>query len=709
MRDKYSDPAFTEDVRHLAFPLRRNSGPDSEFMKMLKKKSMKKSPDEETSIKQVDRNRKTNKSADFLCDHSSSSESLENIISSYKMRGKKGSSFDTGATFEEKPQMKPKRSSWFLRDRSHEKFFKRASLDFTIASSTSFDTKSRRNSKFQRQNATEYNTGDSSTTQNDEPSFEPKKSSSHSGLSKFQLGKRLLKGEIGIRSFNYYLLKEGLKKRGNSKNEVPKTPKSRSEENIYEEIYFRHDLPTPKPRAPPDLPPMNKTMSMTDSTKVADSNCANCEICLQEAAALDKNMTCDKCLDNGNIMISSDGYARVHRNNSSDNLIDYFNRQSNQQQPMLTFQSYNPNYPNIYKMETTPLVTPVEYGTIGGTDNLKNVYQSYKSMAAPMMSKRQNNEFYTRPNYLYPSSTASNIDKVKQERGEMFKTNSSNSIRSGGGAAAENETIYNGSQKSVQSNKSSGSNHDGHCLMSDSSLGDSLFSSDPKKRGFGSSESCAQRIESLEHEKCSFSDTTCNLRNCDCSSSYFSSDFDDNNIYNQTNLKPENYYEQQRANLCNEELSKRTKKNQNHYEVSKYQQRANDREKMSSNHLTTSSASAQQQKTSSSSTESSTRKKRITTRNVHEDITTATVQKDDDKIVRHQQSKDEKISSKEILSRKIKDNDVAKSAQNMTSRRSKLAENITGNDDNFADFSLCKTVKETEKIETKEETEILVS
>lgn len=74
--------------------------------------------------------------------------------------------------------------------------------------------------------------------------------------------------------------------------------------------------------------------------------------------------------------------------------------------------------------------------------------------------------------------------------------------------------------------------------MSDSSLGDSLFSCDANK--CGSSDSCrfnedCKRRCSLENEKCSFSDTCryeCNIRNCDCSSSYFSSDFDDTNIYN---------------------------------------------------------------------------------------------------------------------------------------------------------------------------------
>jgi hypothetical protein len=109
--------------------------------------------------------------------------------------------------------------------------------------------------------------------------------------------------------------------------------------------------------------------------------------------------------------------------------------------------------------------------------------------------------------------------------------------------------IYiSGSQKSNQSNQNSNPNsfatlshtrageETGNIRqdMSDSSLGDSLFSSDANKY-FGSSESCRFNYESrrrcsFENEKCSFSDTCrneCNLRHCDCSSSYFSSDFDD--------------------------------------------------------------------------------------------------------------------------------------------------------------------------------------
>jgi hypothetical protein len=98
--------------------------------------------------------------------------------------------------------------------------------------------------------------------------------------------------------------------------------------------------------------------------------------------------------------------------------------------------------------------------------------------------------------------------------------------------------------------------------MSDSSLGDSLFSSDANKRYFGSSESCRFKQErgrrcSLENENACFSDTCrqeCDLRNCDCSSSYFSSDFDDTNIYNSS-----------RMNYRSQENSKENSKKENSF------------------------------------------------------------------------------------------------------------------------------------------------
>lgn len=613
MRDQYPhDPAFTEDVRHLALPLRRNSGPESEAIKMFGKKKAKANSKEEHSSHyslRLERRKKTqanNYSAEYLCKNSSSSESLDNIISSYK--GRKGFSLDRNTQsfdVEQKPQTKPKRSSWFLRDRSRdkqskkEKFLKRSSLDFTLTYDAKPPEKTRSKAKtIQRQNAADY-TGDSSTTPQEEIP-EPKKS----GLSKFQIGKRFLKGEIGIRSFNYYLLKEGLKKNsGKQKSEtVAATPsgKSKSEENIYEEIYFRHDQPTPKPKTPPALPPFNKQSSVPLIKTVAlsnDGNCINCEICLQEAVqengSIFSAQNCDKCVEHRqqNLLITgslsgSEGYAQVvsNRKINDKSIYDFFQKQQ-QGQTVLQFQSYNPNNPNVYKIETTPVAfdyTPIEEqiyqmelnqlyhqaqrnfsgdGKIvpkssSSSDSIKGQNQRHRQQQL----QQQSNEFYTRPNYFYPS----NDDKQtrKDQNNSIYKTDSSNSIRS----ESSLNKIYNSknsSQKSNHSNKSAGSNHihnrdETHIRqdMSDSSLGDSLFSSDANKRYFGSSESCRFNYEcgrrrcSLENEKCSFSDTCryeCNLRNCDCSSSYFSSDFDDYNTTNNSRIMKSHHNNNQQS------------------------------------------------------------------------------------------------------------------------------------------------------------------
>lgn len=587
VRDKFStDPAFTDDVRHLALPARRNSGPEAEALKMFgKKKSKSGGGKEEYSShyslrleRRKSSTRANNYSAEYLCKNSSSSESLDNLIS-YKMRGRKGFSLDrTAQSFDidPKPQVKPKRSSWFLRDKSrdkqskNEKFLKRASLDFSVTYDTKQVEKPRsKNKTIQRQNAADY-TGDSSTTTPQEEVPEPKKS----GL------KRFLKGEIGIRSFNYYLLKEGLKKnQGKQKQESITTKpsyKSKSEENIYEEIYFR-DLPTPRPKTPPALPPFNKQSSVPLKQKkplAEDGNCMNCEICLQEAQEKHSacgTQNCNKCPSNKqpqkrltSSLSGSEGYAHLPRKVSGQLTFDFFQQQQQQGQSLLQFQSYNPNNPNVYKMETTPVAfdytsieeqiyqmelnqqyaRAIEQQSFSGdgkimpkssssSDSIKGQTQRQRQQ-----QQLQSNEFYTRPNFSYSTN-----DKPPR-KDQIYKTDSSNSIRS------ENSLnkIYNSknsSQKSNKSGNSSNHNRDETQIrqdMSDSSLGDSLFSSDANKRYFGSSESCRFNYEcrrrcSLENEKCSFSDTCrneCNLRNCDCSSSYFSSDFDDTNVYNTT-------------------------------------------------------------------------------------------------------------------------------------------------------------------------------
>lgn len=596
-------------------------------------------------------NQANNYSAEYLCKNSSSSESIDNIISLYKMKPRKGVSLDRNIQsieVEQKlppPVAKPKRSSWFLRDKSREKqsnnkndkFNKRSSLDFTLTYDTKPTEKTRSRAKtIQRQNAADYSTTNltdsSTTTAHEEPLEMPTKKSN---LSKFQIGKRFLKGEIGIKSFNYYLLKEGLRKNNSVKqhktDSISIKPRlmSRSEENIYEEIFFnnRDEKTLPASKLPPALPPFNVSKQTSQVQKLDKSsnkqqlsedeggdNCMNCEICLQEAQEPNcKNNNCDKCTDSHNqqksmtnSMTSSKssdgGYGKISRKIDDKAIYEFFQQQQ-QGQTVLQFQSYNPNNPNVYKIETTPVAfdyNPIEdqiyelakkqkkqqqqqehqqhhrhsknkpqqqNNTVDGkimakssssSDSIKGHYHHHnhrhRQQHEQQLQQQQSNEFYTRPNYHYPSSEK---QLRKHQSNSMYKTDSSNSIRS----ETSLNKIYNSKNSSQQSNNSNKSNHNrvvGGCSggdhqqqqplrqthdnMSDSSLGDSLFSGDANKRYFGSSESCKFNYEcrrcSLETEKCSFSDTCryeCNLKNCDCSSSYFSSDFDDTNIYNTTN------------------------------------------------------------------------------------------------------------------------------------------------------------------------------
>ena len=358
-------------MRHLALPLRRNSGPESEAFKMFNRKKSKSNIKGEHSshyslrLERKKKSQANNYSAEYLCKNSSSSESLDNIIASYKTR--KGFSLDRNVPgFDEKPQVKPKRSSWFLRDKSRDKtsnkdkFFKRASLDFNVTYSTNSEEKQRVKTKtIQRQNAADYS-GDSQP----EPSIEVSKKS---GMSRFSIGRKFLRGEIGIRSFNYYLLKEGLKKtQGKQKQDsitVKPTYKSKSEENIYEEIYFRHDQPTPKPRTPPALPPFNKQSSLPLKTKAGDNACRNCEICLQEAwqeNSLSCGVgSCDKCTSNqvktlmADALSGSEGYAKANKRISEQSIQEFFKNQQ-KSQTMLQFETYNPST-NKYKQQMTPV------------------------------------------------------------------------------------------------------------------------------------------------------------------------------------------------------------------------------------------------------------------------------------------------------------------------------------------------------------------
>ena len=147
--------------------------------------------------------------------------------------------------------------------------------------------KNRNRNLVKRQNATDYKTDSSANTplyntnsedDNLKENFDQQKELK----SRFQIGKRFLKGEIGIKSFNYYLLKEGLKSSKKNLLKQRSTPNalsepqmkniSKSEENIYEEIFFDDK---------PEMPNENDEKIQFIDCELCVQKCANtsCEIC----------------------------------------------------------------------------------------------------------------------------------------------------------------------------------------------------------------------------------------------------------------------------------------------------------------------------------------------------------------------------------------------------------------------------------------------
>lgn len=194
-----NDPAYTEDISHLALPLRRNSGPESEFKKMFGKKSKSSKFDtmqgqsshyslriEQKKKEMIEYN---NQSAEYLSKNTSSSESLDNMILSQKFKNRKGHSLDRSMlTLDVEPNLpaKPKRSSWFLREKRDKQMNKRNSLDITSTYDTGMGPKSRlKNKQVQRQNASDF-TGynDSSSTQPEDVEIHKKKVLANSKLVK---------------------------------------------------------------------------------------------------------------------------------------------------------------------------------------------------------------------------------------------------------------------------------------------------------------------------------------------------------------------------------------------------------------------------------------------------------------------------------------------------------------------------------------------
>lgn len=339
--------------------------------------------------------------------------------------------------------------------------------------------------------------------------------------SRFQIGKRLLKGEIGIKSFNYYLLKEGLKsskkslfKHLNTSDESKSYDNvSRSDENIYEEIYF------------------------VDKNLVSNPDC---DLCIQDIQECTRK-NCDICRAN-ELMGKRAGNEKSYRDAEFPMMDQDINMQGlgQQRQNVLQYQSYNPNNPGVYKIETTPVAFTNDYNPIFQIANIpqqqsqnqpRQPYQqsqSYLNKSVRNAKSSSSSDSIHQKNFARQHVQPSFNDEqvIPSDRLDLQGPNQIHKTDSRASIISENISM----RSSDNSN-----NYHKTAEMSDSSIGDSLFSYSAQRRFFGSSESCRFGYEcrrcSYDGDKVSFSDTCrYDCRNCDCSSSYFSSDFDEINF-----------------------------------------------------------------------------------------------------------------------------------------------------------------------------------
>ncbi|GAB0088552.1 hypothetical protein DMENIID0001_030080 [Sergentomyia squamirostris] len=195
-----------------------------------------------------------------------------------------------------------------------------------------------------------------------------------------KIGQQFWKGEIGIKSFNYYLLKEGLKTNGrkktpaiesdrlagvNSDGALERIPSYRQhrDENVYEEIYL---------------------LAKNEANKKAQLEYPDCELCVSQ-------------------------WENENKENDAHD--------GQEQQPVLKFQSYNPNNPGIYKTETTPVAFPCDYNPLN-------------AIIAPSCSRSSGREYSSCESLLRDDGTvrsarfSSDQEHVNQKRSSMKSVDS---------------------------------------------------------------------------------------------------------------------------------------------------------------------------------------------------------------------------------------------------------------------------------------------
>lgn len=600
------DPAYTEDVRHLAFPQRRNSGPDSARRKscsITDDKIFNRDPGTHTKRNEMHSMVSSRRSVagtvgggnyntydkklqsrshvkkyvrNFRSEDSTSSDDSSDY-------GRRGQSLDRSIHKQQKKTFcfqRDKESS--SHNRRSDKLYQRKAFskenllvergphdysphDYIVQDNCPSELQrlSRSKDRYGKHSSSfTLPLGDrkySSLSRSEAHSFEQlDRPKSKENISKFQIGKRFLKGEIGIKSFNYYLLKEGLKsaKKSGSGGGGGSGPKryntsqgiSKSEENIYEEVYFT-ERKTPAKRS-------NKALS----------NYPDCELCIQECM----NKNCDICKASEQQKAAKqqqhamapamkprtplDEIRSFNENALETGTTGTSNPISQSTANVLQYQSYNPNNPGVYKMETTPVAFTSDYNPIEEIYNQQKYAPQHMVVAQKISSSSSDSlqhHKYMKSATLKNNGNNNNYydcsgNEMTYSGGSGVASHHHSAGSGGGGVSSGNNTAANqlnpqiyktDSKASILSEMSIKSENSTNryykpAEMSDSSMGDSLFSYPSQRRYYGSAESCRFGYEcrrcSLDGDKCSFSDNCrYECHNCDCSSSYFSSDFDD--------------------------------------------------------------------------------------------------------------------------------------------------------------------------------------
>lgn len=506
-REKGSDdPAYTQDVRHLAFPLRRNSGPEKNNANYFENTGT----DKNKRMSKIRKRPETKSNLNIV--QSSSNENIDNE-GSHSGRGRSLDRFWVQRNI----------MNHGLHQSNHEENKSQSKLNMNKLLDEEFLKSPKQNKKSCKQTYSKERAKDfsDSVTSDDTVEFyrsNPKISNKPANQSitanTLQIGKRFLKGEIGIKSFNYYLLKEGLKsskKTFSKQTSEPISRKSNSEENLYEEIHYKEKLNSPVFNQGSPISSNIRYQSQILQSSICNTCNENCSM-----------GTCYHCQSRS----VNEMYFNL-KNNSKNDLqnsknstmpLNYQKSTANQRENVLQFQSYNPNNPGIYKLETTPVTFTSEYNPI---QHISNIFPKY-----PSSDNSKSNIPKSKPNI----SSSSN-DSIHLKYKSNFKPNSSTQNKQMSNAGLlENRNLSTFNCKAQSINELS-RNRNYYGEISDSSLGESLNSY--PFRGMDVDNSSDYYYDhhyqpNSESEPCNLSDNCqYGCTNGEFSSNYFSSECDE--------------------------------------------------------------------------------------------------------------------------------------------------------------------------------------